>query len=963
MPVTEPAEESHPVIDVVVAGDVSIDWNLAHVRNVESAVQTAREETDEASACACPGGSMLIGTVVEAVARSLDGRAPCPVRVHREPDPKPRPDDPRYRHYFQTWRRYPASGTDGPATVWRVEEFLGASPRRSKRADAGEAHGSGRLPSDAGDPAAALVILNDDAGPTQGDARKGAAAGDPGAFRFDREVWPPALKRPSHEPWVIVKMRGPVAEGELWRHLYECHARKTIVVMDIRDLRHTSAQVSQKLSWERSAEDLTWELLHNPRLNTLSRAAHVVVSFGPSGVFLMSDTENRPPADEMVSKQCRLYFDPSVVEGEWEQRHTGKMLAKTTVLVAAIARQVMCSPQRPDMAKAIRSGLAAMRTLYRVGYERDESDGTLRFPVGPVVRALEHPHAAGLAAATVPVPTLNPHSGIRPDQPPATTWTVLSRSHKTDASTLAEQIVRRGPESVLRQVPLGRFGDLVTCDRQEIENLRSVRALIEEYWNRASDTLPLSIAVFGPPGAGKSFGVQQVARSLREEIEEHSFDLSQFSAADALVEALHQVRDWSFGGTIPLVFWEEFDARLASQPLGWLRYFLSPMQNGTFQDGQVTHPIGRAVFVFVGGRAHRWDAFVNDLRAAEGVDAKKPDFVSRLRGYVDVLGPNRAQDRNGKPIPSDHYMVRRALLLRSMLKRDQPDLFRKDEDGEELLEIDEGVLRAFLETPEYKHGARSMEAIIKMSVLTGNRRFEQSCLPSEQQLNLHVDGPEFNRLVGRAALFDHESDVITRTCHNLYVEALQAKDFRLGDYDDDDERLSSTLMAYEALTADAREVSRRIALDALDRLNELGYMVTRAVDDEAPLDLQGDELERLTKVAYTGLREARRQILAEAGKRLGSSFPEWDKLTPQDRAAARGIATKLPHLLAAGGYAEPVADRLVDRRCRYAMRRVEESPAEDTPAQPRRKRAVPARPAAPYPGGPMAAASGPKRST
>lgn len=906
------SENKRVHIDVVVAGDVSIDWNIAHIRNVLSAVQAGREEEDEAWACSCCGGSMLIGTIVQAVADSFDRSGDPAVHVERTPEVDDIcPEDPSYRHYYQTWREFPKTDGDTAPSVWRVEDFLGASPMRQCTPQ----DGTGCRPSRPGVRTWAggrqcsrrtgdLVILNDDAGTTREQAHGGASEGDePAAFRFDRERWPLALTKPGRDPWVIVKMRPPIAEGLLWRHIYQHLARKSIVVMDIRDLRHTSAQVSQKLSWERSVEDLTWELLHNPRLNTLSRAAHVVVSFGPSGVYLMSDADDAPPDPHVIRKACRLFFDPSVVEGEWEQRHTGKMLAKTTVLVAAIAQEVMRAPARPDVPEAIFDGLAGMRTLYRVGYKRTEHDGRLRlgFPLDAVVQTLKAPSRAGLHAVDVPIPKRNPHSGIGTGESPFTTWTVLGAARIGRVSQLAEQIVRRGAQSAIEEVPLGRFGKLVTCDRQEIENLRSIRTLIEEYCNRTTDTLPLNIAVFGPPGAGKSFGVEQVAKSLGGDIKEHSFDLSQFSSADALVEALHQVRDWTIGGKIPLVFWDEFDAKLAGQSLGWLRYFLSPMQNGTFQDGQLTHPIGRAIFVFVGGRSHRREAFVRDLQGTESVDAKKPDFVSRLRGYVDVLGPNRARDQDDNAIPGDDYMVRRALLLRSMLHRHQPHIFRK-EDGDEVLEIDDGVLRAFLGTPEYKHGARSMEAIIKMSALTDKARFEQSCLPSEQQLNLHVDGPEFNRLVGRAALFEDKSEMITRACHSLYVQALEARGFRRGDYDDDGERVSSTLKPYAELSPDQKEVSRRIALDALDKFNELGYMVTRSADHEPPLDLQGDALEQVARVTRRGVADARRQLVAEAGKGPVSAFVEWEQATDEERAIDSKVAKQIPVLLAQGGF-------------------------------------------------------------
>jgi hypothetical protein len=63
------------------------------------------------------------------------------------------------------------------------------------------------------------------------------------------------------------------------------------------------------------------------------------------------------------------------------------------------------------------------------------------------------------------------------------------------------------------------------------------------------------------------------------------------------------------------------------------------------------------------------------------------------------------------------------------------------------LDIDEGVLRAFLLIGEYIHGARSMAAIVQMSALSGKPRFERSSLPAHQQLGLHVDAKLFLQLV------------------------------------------------------------------------------------------------------------------------------------------------------------------------------------------------------------------------
>jgi hypothetical protein len=110
------------------------------------------------------------------------------------------------------------------------------------------------------------------------------------------------------------------------------------------------------------------------------------------------------------------------------------------------------------------------------------------------------------------------------------------------------------------------------------------------------------------------------------------------------------------------------------------------------------------------------------------------------------MGPNR-QDAADVAWP-----LRRALLLRSLIAQRAPQMMLPEEDGPRL-DIDEGVLRAFLLIGEYIHGARSMEAILEMSSLSGRPRFEPSCLPARQQLAVHVDAVAFLDLVhGQASV-------------------------------------------------------------------------------------------------------------------------------------------------------------------------------------------------------------------
>jgi len=132
-----------------------------------------------------------------------------------------------------------------------------------------------------------------------------------------------------------------------------------------------------------------------------------------------------------------------------------------------------------------------------------------------------------------------------------------------------------------------------------------------------------------------------------------------------------------------VAFWDEFD----SQQYKWLQYLLAPMQDGAFQQGELTHPIGKCIFIFAGGTSATLADFgIKDpqtltARERRGLSAeerealserydgfkllKGPDFISRLHGFLNVLGPNPREIRQRQhlvPDPADiTWPIRRAL--------------------------------------------------------------------------------------------------------------------------------------------------------------------------------------------------------------------------------------------------------------------------------------------------------------
>ncbi len=418
-----------------------------------------------------------------------------------------------------------------------------------------------------------------------------------------------------------------------------------------------------------------------------------------------------------------LIFDPFAQEGDWKRDYPGMGIGYTSCYVAALVREFMVASEAPQMSDAVKRGVHAARTLHFTGYASGGGGAlvNLRFPMKEVSNALD---ATAIPLAVIELSDLSEG------------WTILSRHKSIDLKSLAADLVKSGPETALPDIPIERIGSWASVDRTEIESIRSVRNIIAEYVAQPHPVRPLSLAVFGPPGSGKSFAIKEVARALMPgRLSQIEFNLSQFQAYEELSAAFHRVRDSALRNELPMVFWDEFDTPLQGNTLGWLKYFLVPMQDGQFYQGGLPHPLGPVIFVFAGG-IH---STMTDFRDAAETDptAKGRDFLSRLRGFLNILGPNTQGERD------QAFVLRRALLLRSLLLKKAEPLFDKDCR----LRIDEGILRAFLEVSQYRHGARSMESIIDMSALSGKLMFERSCLPAPHQLDLHVNAQEYLTLV------------------------------------------------------------------------------------------------------------------------------------------------------------------------------------------------------------------------
>ena len=782
------------------------------------------------------------------------------------------PYDPYYFHCYSVWAPY--HDKDAPETViWRIERFLGLDRSSKITVEQLEAD---TVPCG---PANADIIIIDDSNL---------------GFRDQPAHWPKAICDPPTDkksPWIIVKMSEPVAEGALWEHLVSKFSDRLIVVSSINDLRQSAIQVSAQISWEKTAQELIWELKHNPMINSLNHSAYSIISFGPTGALLLPGIKKQ--------EAPKLLFDPLYMEREWPGGK-GEIIGKTSVLVAGIIREIIISEEKPDFTQGIQSGIMAMRHLHKAGYDGGtDSSPRLCFPIEGVITHLKSGEMP-LAIADCPVCDVE-------EQSEPSSWTILRDRYYDNLEELSQRIVLQGAKAALKDIPIGEFGELVTVDRQEIESLRSIHSLISEYCNQQEER-PISIAVFGPPGSGKSFAVKQIAKAASPEkkIAEKTltFNLSQFKSPADLIDAFHQIRDVALSGKIPLAFWDEFDSSLDGKKLGWLRFFLAPMQDGEFQQGQLTHPIGKAIFVFAGGTSSSLDSFTKSKKHKELIEAKTPDFLSRLKGFLNVLGPN-AQLSEGRDDP--YFIVRRALLLRSLFERLTPQLF----DRNHILRIDTGIMRAFLRVDTYRHGSRSMEAIVAMSRLGNATHFNRSYLPPEEQLGLHVDPHSFVALVHHLEIREELLEKLARLNHKLLYNNLKSQGYVWGKITDEKAtpKTHSSLVPFAALSPHKQEKNRAAVRDIPNKLASFGYAIVPMRNNEHTVEFQIPELQEMAKLEHERWMDAKLKDgwkyapQTNKEKKVHALLVDWEQLSKEKKDKERSlVAENIPRLLKEAGY-------------------------------------------------------------
>lgn len=564
--------------------------------------------------------------------------------------------------------------------------------------------------------------------------------------------------------------------------------RRTLVQVTADSLRKEGLKIARYGPLEETVKDIFDNRSKPPLKQLFELADHLVVVFSETGGLYIEHS-----GDEWKGS---LHFCPNLDRiAQSESKTYGFMPGKFAIFLVAIVKAFFHSGDDLDVAKAVRLGTVAYNRHFREGFGKQ---GPAFDPFRAFEEALSKEVVAGLVGAVGDPKerTLLVSSLAFTDKELNGEWTRTAALLKDELTLpgLLKKIIERGLDAVLVHkkedfahkneyqsgqpwfpapyisVPYSQIGKLKLLDHKEIANHYSLAKVMRKYLETKEWSTPLSIAVFGSPGSGKSFGVQQVLDAVDpgRKSKPLTFNLAQFSTVDQLTEAFHQIQDRALSSEeVPLAIFDEFDAQFQSTRLGWLKYFLAPMQDGLFRGQTGDYRVGRALFLFAGGTATSFADFRRPLcllekppRTVSGApdDPKLPaagtgdegwkipdlravklaDFTSRLRGTLDISDVNEKEPGDNV---SPMTQLRRAVILRTLLEKfAEPTLEASHEDNSKRARIHEKVIRAFLEQPKFSHGVRSMEAIIQMSRWIDDE-FVPASLPSDELLAAHITHP------------------------------------------------------------------------------------------------------------------------------------------------------------------------------------------------------------------------------
>ncbi|GLA09355.1 hypothetical protein AnigIFM60653_011434 [Aspergillus niger] len=474
--------------------------------------------------------------------------------------------------------------------------------------------------------------------------------------------------------------------------------KNVLLLLDAEDLPE-STDIDRRLSWGQTVENI-WNRDMKEGCNAIWRDSivkdasgnetsgnnyfHLLVQLGLEGAIYKGFQEN--------ATQAHLIYEPTSAKGGFLRSYSDKdmenlnvksdtdmeILEKDGILVKELMKEPMTAEQREQKKTQLRKqlrkdlgavwvkglkssleeestesianlGITQIRDAIMTGIRWSRRCAPIMFPKGKAKQSQPVDNRLNLETDSEPVLVsveLNLNDAETSSRVP-----LVLKSLPCSPQNAAQDTLIQGFECVLPYMPSARFGNLITADRGEVDGFRKIANMVHEWYLSNDESKPLSIAVFGQPGSGKSFGVKEVIKSILaadgKGITDLEFNLSQFRKETDLRHAFEVIRGKALSKEVPIVFFDEFDSTFQGRELGWLPHFIKPIKEGKYKDGAVERPLGRGIYIFIGGTKTNHDDFFKSLSNGcdSGGSAGEPinfsDSEEALKDYLNSFDRTR----------------------------------------------------------------------------------------------------------------------------------------------------------------------------------------------------------------------------------------------------------------------------------------------------------------------------------
>jgi hypothetical protein len=185
-----------------------------------------------------------------------------------------------------------------------------------------------------------------------------------------------------------------------------------------------------------------------------------------------------------------------------------------------------------------------------------------------------------------------------------------------------------------------------------------------------------------------------------------------------------------------------------------------------------------------------------------------------------------------------------------------------------------------------------------MSLLANAKKWEQSYLPSEEQMSLHVDAEEFFRRLMHDTFFSEKIDSLAVAIHKKYLEINEHNNNIAAEF----------LRNWDDLAEELKELARDQARRIPEALLEINYDVLSVKETPAVIEFTEKELDML--FAYEHTRWCRYQKRAgwkkgnimDIGAKTDPALVNWNSLPKENKKSLYQMVTVWPEILAQSNF-------------------------------------------------------------